>query len=93
MLKSLIGLQDLSLGRCPALQNVDGLKRLAGLQWLWLDDCPALQNVDVLKGLTNLVWLDLRGCRKISAAAQRELSAALPKTSITFPDLADNPPQ
>ena len=91
-LKGLTTLQTLWLAGCTALQNVDGLKGLTGLQTLVLYECPALQNVDILKGLTALQSIELYST-KIPAAALRELSAALPKTDITFFNGTPNPPQ
>ena len=83
----------LDISGCPELKNVNALKGLTDLEILTLRACTALQNVDSLKSISSLEDLDLSGCHKIPAADLRELSAALPKTNIVFPDNTNNPPQ
>lgn len=92
-LMGLSHLVELDLSGCTQLQNVDSLKDLTNLQILDLWGCTELQNVDGLKNLTALESIALYGCHQIPAADLRELSAALPKTNITFPDGTQTPPQ
>jgi len=61
-LRELPRLRIVSLSRCGALTNVDGLQGLTGLQELDLRDCDALTNVDGLRGCIGLQKLDLSDC-------------------------------
>jgi hypothetical protein len=89
-LKGLTNLQSLDLSECFALENVNGLEGLANLQSLDLSYCRQLQNVDGLKGLAKLEVLDLSFCEKLPKEGWDALKAALPKTSIHFPNFRKN---
>lgn len=91
-LSGLPALQTLTLTDCAGLQNVDALRGLSMLQSLGLQRCTGLQNADGLRGLPALQWLYLIGCPALTPSALRELRAALPGTSILFPDGTDAPP-
>jgi hypothetical protein len=92
-LKGLTSIKTLSLEVCPLLQSVGVLSSLTDLTDLRLIGCTSLKDVDGLKSLTALNWLRLRGSINIPASALRELSAALPKTNIIFPDGTASPPK
>jgi hypothetical protein len=92
-LNGLISLEELLLSNCNKLKNVDGLKGLPAMTYIDISGCIEIQNIDSLKSLTTLRYISLQGCYKIPAADLRQLSAALPKTNIVFPDGTMTPPQ
>ena len=74
--------QNITLNRCTALENLDGLKGVTRLQTLTLSGCDALQNVDGLKGLTGLQALDLRYCAALENVTALKGLAALKELNL-----------
>lgn len=72
--------------------DLRALRGLSSLKGLHLQASKALKNVDSLCGITGLQSLSLRNCTSIGSDALRQLSKALPKTNITYPDGRRVPP-
>lgn len=83
-LKGLIRLETLHIWGGSNLTNVDMLKNLPALKQVALSGCTALTNVDALKTLTTLQSLYFGGSHGLTKESMEALSAALPKTRLSY---------